>query len=600
MSLPDPSIHCLGDVFSRLAASQPIAVALLDVHGAAADYGTLVTRMADLGAALRDADIQANTRVAVIAPQGPELAMAVLGTMTWASCAPLNPALTNTELAEHCRDLAVRALVVTAGTEERIHALAGELDLPVITCPVVGSGSSMLALAERSGDDIALVLHTSGTTARPKQVPLSHANLLASMQHIADTLALTTHDRGLAVMPLFHIHGLVASLLAPLGAGGSVICTPGLAVPDCFTWLKALGPSWYSAVPTMHQAILQGAAATTFQSFTGLRFIRSSSSALAPSVLAQLEQVFGCPVVESYGMTEAAHQMASNPLPPGMRKPGSVGRAAGPEICILDAAGNALPTNARGEVAIRGANVFTAYHDRPEANREAFFGGWFRTGDEGYSDDDGYLFLTGRLKEMINRGGEKIAPREIDEALLSHPAVAQAAAFAVPHATLGEDLAAVVTLRPGQQVNGAALREYLFGRLADFKVPSEILITDEIPKGPSGKVQRLTLSSALDSMRTAPPVSPRPGFETTIAEIWAELLGIPCPGRHDNFFRLGGDSLLAMRVVSRLQEKTGADLLPAEIFRHPTPAELADRIEGAGTAPTVTHIPARPGRGTTS
>ncbi|MBM4228296.1 MAG: AMP-binding protein [Gammaproteobacteria bacterium] len=253
VSFSDPSLHCLGDVFSRLAASQPSAAALLDVHGAVTDYATLAARLSDLGTALREVGIQANTRVAVIAPQGPELAMAVLGAMAWASCAPLNPALTNAELAEHCRDLAVRALVVTAGTEARTHTLARELDLPVIACPVVGSVSSTPALAERAPDDIALVLHTSGTTARPKQVPLSHANLLASMQHITDTVALTTLDRGLAVMPLFHIHGLLASLLAPLGAGGSVICTPGLAVPACFTWLKALGPTFYSAVPTMHR-----------------------------------------------------------------------------------------------------------------------------------------------------------------------------------------------------------------------------------------------------------------------------------------------------------------------------------------------------------
>ncbi|MEN9726792.1 MAG: hypothetical protein RL434_1158 [Pseudomonadota bacterium] len=585
----------LGALFSSLAAAQPDSIALLDVQGASIDYATLAGRMAALGARFSESGIDANTRVAVIAPPGPDLAVAVLATMTHASCAPLNPASTNAELAVHCRDLDVRAVVVTPGTEVRIHALTRELGLPLLECPLTGGNAP--GLATRAPDDIALVLHTSGTTARPKQVPLSHANLLASMGHILSTLSLGKHDRGLAVMPLFHIHGLLAGLLAPLGAGGSVVCTPGFAIPGFFDWLARLHPTYYSAVPTMHQAILQSARERTEPVSSRLRFIRSSSAALAPSVLSELEEVFACPVIESYGMTEAAHQMTSNPLPPRARKPGSVGCAAGPSICILDASGNALPAHMRGEVAIHGPNVFTGYHNRPEATAEAFHQQWFRTGDEGYLDEEGYLFLTGRLKEMINRGGEKIAPREIDEALLSHPAVAQAAAYAVPHPTLGEDLAAVVTLRPGESVDGRELRDHLFAHLADFKVPSEIRVVEEIPKGPSGKVQRLALASILEATRTTVPVTTRPGLETTIAEIWAELLAIPFPGRHDNFFSLGGDSLLAMRVVTRLQEKIGVELLPAEIFRHPTPAELAARMEGIGPGGTVTRIPARPRKG---
>lgn len=591
--------QCLGQLFMRLAALHPHAPAVLDVRGAILDFVTLVARMTALGERLANVGMTPDARVAVLAPAGPDLGVAVLGTMVFASCAPLNPASTDGELAAHCRDLEVRALVTTPATDARLRRLADVLGIPLIECPREAVSTSDISLAERAPQDIALVLHTSGTTAKPKQVPLSHANLLASMRHIGETLALTTDDRALTIMPLFHIHGLLAGLLAPLAAGGSVVCTPGLAVTDFFHWLTALRPTWYSAVPTMHQAILQGAGEMPGQIPSNLRLIRSSSAALAPAVLARLEGVFACPVLESYGMTEAAHQMASNPLPPTIRKPGSVGRAAGPAICIIDAAGTRLPADTRGEVAILGPNVFAGYHNRPEANAESFSNGWFRTGDEGYFDREGYLFLTGRLKEMINRGGEKITPREIDEALLSHPAVAQAAAYAVPHATLGEDLAAVVTLRPGQQVTSAALREFLFGTLADFKVPSEIRIADEIPKGPSGKIQRLALASILGSTRAGTAAPALPGPESIVAEIWADLLAIPLPGRHDNFFRLGGDSLLAMRVVARLRERLSVDLPPAAVFRHPTVAELAVFTETVRATGAQAPIPGRRGSGDT-
>jgi len=350
--------------------------------------------------------------------------------------------------------------------------------------------------AERS--DVALVLHTSGTTSRPKIVPLTQENVCASAMHIAASLALTPADRCLNIMPLFHIHGLVAAVLSSLAAGASVACTPGFNALQFFALLGELSPTWYTAVPTMHQAIA-GRAARHREVIAAhpLRLIRSSSAPLPPQVMAALEEVFGVPVIEAYGMTEAAHQMASNPLPPRARKPGSVGVAAGPEIAIMDESGRLLPAGQAGEVVIRGPNVTSGYRDNPQANATAFTNGWLRTGDQGVFDGEGYLWLTGRLKEIINRGGEKISPREVDDVLMDHPAVAEVVAFALPHDKLGEDVAAAVVLKDGASVSERELQKFAGERLAAMKVPRKILFLDEIPKGTTGKLQRIGLAQRL-------------------------------------------------------------------------------------------------------
>ncbi|MFN8899566.1 MAG: AMP-binding protein, partial [Pseudomonadota bacterium] len=305
-------------------------------------------------------------------------------------------------------------------------------------------------------------------------------------------------DRGLNIMPLFHIHGLIAGVLAPLAAGSQVFCTPGFNALKFFAWMEEAAPTWYTAVPTMHQAILSRAGKNAdVIARHRLRFLRSSSSSIPPQVIRELEETFCAPLIESYGMTEAAHQMASNPLPPAVRKPGSVGLAAGPEIAIMDEQGGLLPRGAVGEIVIRGPNVTSGYENNPKANAEAFVGGWFRTGDQGVIDADGYLSLTGRLKEIINRGGEKISPREVDEILMDHPAVAQVVCFGMPHPKLGEEVAAVVVLREGAAVTERELHAFVGGRAADFKVPRRILFMDEIPKGATGKLQRIGLAARL-------------------------------------------------------------------------------------------------------
>jgi acyl-CoA synthetase (AMP-forming)/AMP-acid ligase II len=299
-------------------------------------------------------------------------------------------------------------------------------------------------------------------------------------------------------MPLFHIHGLIAGLLAPLSAGGEVCCTPGFNALQFFRWLRDAKPTWYTAVPTMHQTILARAAKNADAiAASPLRFIRSSSSALPVQVIGELEAVFNAPVLEAYGMTEAAHQMAANPLPPERRKPGTVGRAAGPELAVMDDGGQLLPPGSIGEVVIRGANVTAGYENNPSANAAAYRNGWFRTGDQGVLDDEGYLSITGRLKEIINRGGEKVSPREVDEILMDHPAVAQVVTFAVPHAMLGEEVAAAVVIRDGASADARELREFAAARLAAFKVPRQIVFLDEIPKGATGKLQRIGLAQKL-------------------------------------------------------------------------------------------------------
>lgn len=467
------------------------------------------------GRSLAGAGIGAGDRVGIVLANGPAMASCFLAVAAHATAAPLNPGYREDEFDFYISDLKAKAVIVAAGDQTPARAVAERHGATVIELTEdeagpVGSfaldagGSVPDAAPPAEPDDIALVLHTSGTTSRPKIVPLSGANLASSAGHIAASLALTPADRCLNIMPLFHIHGLMAAVSASMRAGASVHCAPGFNALRIFPQFEEVGPTWYTAVPTMHQAILGRAARNTeLIGRLGLRFIRSSSSSLPPQVMAELEQVFGCPVIESYGMTEASHQMASNPLPPAARKPGTVGVAAGPEIRLMDADGRFVGPDEAGEIVIRGPNVTAGYENNPKANAENFpadpDGGarWFRTGDEGRFDADGYLSITGRLKEIINRGGEKIAPREVDEVLMDHEAVAQAVTFAVAHPKLGEEVGAAVVLGEGMSASEQDLKDFVSARLADFKVPRKLVILDEIPKGATGKLQRIGLAKKL-------------------------------------------------------------------------------------------------------
>ncbi len=451
-------------------------------------------------------------RVAMVLPNGPEAASAFVTIACGATTAPLNPAYKTEEFAFYLGDLNARALVTQAGIDSPAREAAAIRGIPVVELvPDVDGPAGAFTLVPPEGlvgrtacpgdaktEDVALVLHTSGTTSRPKIVPLRHINVTASAYNIARTLALTADDRCLNIMPLFHIHGLIAATLASLAAQAGVSCTPGFNAFRFFPWFKEVHPTWYTAVPTMHQTILELAPRNRPVIAAGrLRFIRSSSSSLPGPVMTAMEAAFGVPVIESYGMTEAAHQMASNPLPPSPRFPGSVGRAAGPEVAIMDELGIILPADRIGEVVIQGRNVTAGYENNPAANASAFTNGWFRTGDQGMLDADGYLRLTGRLKELINRGGEKVSPLEVDEVLMDHPAVAQCLTFALPHPKLGEEVAAAIVLREGTAAKETELRDFCGMRLAAFKVPRRIVFLTEIPKGATGKLQRIGLAEKL-------------------------------------------------------------------------------------------------------
>ena len=469
-------------------------------------YGALADLIAETRAGLAGAGIGRSDKVAIVLPNGPEMASAFLAVGSAATAAPLNPAYREDEFHFYMDDLKVKALIAQAGSAGPAVAAARRLGLPVYPLePGAQAGSFTLDTGQEPAiavtpqpSDVALVLHTSGSTSRPKIVPLTHANLLASAANIMRTLSLTPDDHCLNIMPLFHIHGLVAAILATLTAGGAVTCTPGFNGLKFFGWIEETKPTWYTAVPTMHQAILSRAERNPATiAAHPLRFIRSSSASLPAPVFHELERVFACPVIEAYAMTENAHQMTSNRLPPGQRKAGTVGAAAGPEVAIMSVDGQILGADQEGEIVTRGPNVTPGYENNPDANAEAFAHGWFHTGDQGIMDAGGYLRITGRLKEIINRGGEKVAPVEVDEVLQDHPAVHQAVTFAMPHDKLGEDVAAAVVLKEGAAATERELRDYAARRLTDFKVPRRIVIVAEIPKGATGKLQRIGLAAKL-------------------------------------------------------------------------------------------------------
>jgi len=497
-------------VSELLAAGRDEAVALGAPGRDPLTYAGLRNHVTKTVAALNERGLGRNDRVAIVLPNGPEMATAFVAIACGATTAPLNPAYREEEFEFYLSDLNARALVVEQGSTSPAVSAARKLGIPLLEI-VPGNEAGTFSFASAAGegaaaaqgglaaaDDIALVLHTSGTTSRPKIVPLTHRNLCASARNIRTTLQLTPDDRCLNVMPLFHIHGLMAAILASLSAGASVVCTPGFNALKFFGWLEEARPSWYTAVPTMHQAILARAPRSKdIVAAAKLRFIRSSSSSLPPQVMKALEETFDAPVIEAYAMTEASHQMTSNPLPPRSRKPGTVGVAAGPEVGIMDENGELLSRGSVGEIVIRGENVTPGYENNPKANAENFTNGWFRTGDQGVMDPEGYLSITGRLKEIINRGGEKISPREVDDVLMDHPAVQQVVTFAMPHPKLGEEVAAAVVLREGHQATEHDIREFAASHLADFKVPRKVLFLDEIPKGATGKLQRIGLAEKL-------------------------------------------------------------------------------------------------------
>jgi oxalate---CoA ligase len=589
------------NVLQTQVNNQPNACAIFGLENNPCNYLELLNQAQYLTCVLSSMGIGRNDPVAIVLPNGPLMAVAFLSIACTAASAPLNPAFTAFEYDFYLKDLNAKALVIESGSQSPAIEIAQQLDIPII--PLLQNNNVSAGLFAISGNDklednfipnkskpsdIALILHTSGTTSRPKMVPLTQKNLCTSAENIRNTLKLTTQDRCLNIMPLFHIHGLMAAVLASITAGGSIICSPGFYAPRFYDWIKRNNPTWYTAVPTMHQVILNRAQENLENiKNSSLRFIRSSSASLPPNIMEDIESTFGVPVIEAYGMTEAAHQMASNPLPPQVRKPGSVGLPAGPEIAIMDEdQSTLLPQGEIGEVVIRGDNVTLGYINNKQANQQSFTDGWFRTGDQGYLDSDGYLYLTGRLKEIINRGGEKISPREVDEVLLKHPGVEQVVTFGIPDETLGENVAAAVVLT-NPSITDQELIQFAAAHLANHKIPNQIIILDEIPKGPTGKLQRIGLAEQLGfgklSMRKNDKKTifkaPQTKNEKLICNIWQKILDIPKIGINDDFRQIGGDSMLATLIHVEIEAIFGITISLIKLFAARTVYEQSKFIE---------------------
>lgn len=479
---------------------------ILPDSGIKVSYDSLRSQVASVADAFASAGIKPGDRVAMSLPNGLDTIVCFLAASIAGTAAPLNPGYRHDEFAFYMEDTNARLLVVPPTGADEARRAAEERKIPVVVAEVADGTVTITPSAKGrtagspDPNSIALVLHTSGSTGRPKRVPLRHRNLAVSAQNIIGHYKLSPEDVALVAMPLFHVHGLVASTLSTLASGGTVVVPPKFNPLSFWRTVRDTRATWYSAVPTIHSLLLARAGSERPQGAENLRFIRSCSAPLSPEMMHSLESAFGAPVLEAYGMTEASHQMASNPLPPAARKPGSVGKGTGVKISIMDAQGNHLPAGTAGEVVIQGPNVIEGYENNPEANATSFTNGWFRTGDQGILDADGYLQLVARIKELINRGGEKISPREIDEVLLTHPCIAEAVCFGVPHPTWGEEVSAAVVLKSA--ATEPEILSFCKERLADFKRPKKIHIVETIPRTATGKVQRKNVAAAFSEAKS--------------------------------------------------------------------------------------------------
>lgn len=519
---------------SSIAVSDNEAIAITDT-GASVSYAELADITGHLQLLFNDPQsplfklAPKQSAIAISLPNNLELVSAFLAITNGSRvAAPLNPNYKKAEFDFYFGDLQAKAVFVPRGTKQKGDAapiVASARDNSVLlveawwdaptrrvqfhvfnhvsALPIYKSGDSPVFVNQQAKfpgsaqpDEVAMILHTSGTTGRPKTVPLTHANISKSMSNIANTYKLTRADRSYIVMPLFHVHGLIGALLSTLSTQGCAIIPPKFSASHFWNDFIKFRANWYSAVPTIHLIMLNSKLPQTLPK---IRFIRSCSAALAPATFKKLEETFNAPVLEAYAMTEASHQMTSNNLPPGIRKPGTVGQGQGVEVVILDDNGNILPIGKVGEVSIRGSNVTKGYANNPKANAESFTNGYFRTGDQGYFDSDKFLILTGRLKELINRGGEKISPIELDGVLLGHPSVREAVAFGVPDEKYGQAVNAAIVLKPGEKLTEAEIRQYLSDKIASFKMPAKFFFVEKLPKTATGKIQRRIIAQVFAS-----------------------------------------------------------------------------------------------------
>ncbi|MEY9138552.1 acyl-CoA synthetase (AMP-forming)/AMP-acid ligase II/thioesterase domain-containing protein/acyl carrier protein [Bradyrhizobium diazoefficiens] len=602
----EPEAQCtLGQVIGRTASRYPHQPAIVSSTFAPLTYGDLQRQLDDIRRQLRLGGFDRSARIGVLTPYGPEAVLAIVAVACCSIAVPLDPRLSPAEIKQRLDMLRLNALLVPQGGGSEARQAAEQSGVAIIEAVPVGHGQLGFNAAVQAADCAAIdaepdphapafILQTSGTTAQPKLIPFSHSNMLAAAARLRAWFDLTPGDRCLSVSPPFYSHGLKVTVLTPLLTGGSIAVPASNAVLALDEWFDVLRPTWYSAGPALHAAVLDKARSLVdAQTAHTLRFVVSGGAPLPSDVQDGLQRILGVPVLEHYGSSEAA-QIAANQPPPGPNRPGTCGQSWPDTLAIVGQDGDPLPAGVRGEIMVRGPTVFSGYLDAPELNQAAFVDGWFRTGDIGSLDADGFLSLHGRLGEVINRGGEKIAPAEIESALLRHPAVAEAAAFAIFHPGLGEDVAAAIVPHPHAQTTTAELRQFLQGELASFKIPRRILILDQLPKGPTGKVQRRRLRESIDRAAghqeavTEPDLNKGPlDLEADLLTLWRKLLKAESLTMDDDFFASGGDSLLAMEMLLEVERRIGRPIPATILLGAETIRQFAAKIAiETGTPPT--------------
>lgn len=594
---PQPEAQTILDVLAAQRARRGPAPAILAPDRAGLSYAALHEQIERVGTMLASMGLGRRSRIAISLASGPDAAVTMLAVMIWATAAPLVPGLGVDASADLLARLRIDAVIVPDGEESLLAQTAGAAYVRVVrlrsrltgapgdvalSCAAMGAP---VACVPPQPDDVAVLMQTSGTTARPKIVPVTHAQLLWN----ARQAPIDEHDRYLAVGSVFNSTGLQNALFTPLVAGAATVIAGDYDGARFVDWLDAFKPTYLSANPTILASILDAVTQRRPAAPQSLRFVRSGSNALSAAIQQRLESALRVPVIQGYGMTETGY-IAQNPLPPRERRTGSVGVAMGTELMIGNDDPQASLDGGIGEILVRSPGVMHGYENDAEANELAFHDGWFRTGDLGWIDDDGYLFITGRVTELINRGGVKVSPAEVDIAFMQHPAVQEAVTFAVAHPSLGEDVVTAIVLHEPGATTVQALRGYALEHLLPFKVPSSVVLVDKIPKNSMGKVSRGALVDELAAALFVDYVAPRDSEEALIAAIFAEHFGLARVGAFDHFFRLGGDSLRAAQVLSRLGDRCGILLELRVLFESPTVAELANRLRGvARDAPRHPH-----------
>ena len=584
----------IGRQIKRQSTIHPDEIAMVRAGFEPISYRSLQRIIDGVRADLRLAGFDRNSRIAIALPNGPHAAVAIIAISSSAVAIPLNPTQTQTEIAARFKSLQPNAVLLMDGIDSAVRRAAEFESVPIIDCTPASPRGFGLKLTtkmrttecavstdEPGPDAAAFIFQTSGTSAEPKSIPFSHRNMLAAAARLHAWFELTPHDRCLSVSPLYYSHGLKVTIFTPLLTGGSVAFPTDPSKFDQRQWFGDLKPTWYSAGPTLHRLVWDRLKASSDAKRShSLRFVLSGGAPLPQDVQEGLQQALDVPVVEHYGSSEAA-QIAANLPKPGCSKPGTCGTPWPGVLTIVGENGEALSRGELGEILVRGPTVMSGYIDAPQLNRAAFVDGWLKTGDIGSLDDEGFLTLHGRKNDVINRGGEKIWPDEVDGALARHPSVSEAAAFSVPHARLGEDVAAAITIKPGTAVSLSDLRNYLSKTLAPYKIPRHILIVDQLPKGLTGKVLRRQLRQDFKSTDNAPTIQPHcdsDGLPSQLIRMWERLLNYTSIGIDDDFFAIGGDSLLAVEMVCEIEQLIGRAIPTSILFEASTIRQLTDKL----------------------